>query len=251
MQLKNRYTNILPPEQSRVILPAQDYGTDYMNANWVDGITENSKRKFVATQGPTENTVLDFWSTVWNCNCSVIVMLTKLIESDRIKCTCYWPDIQNPISEGRFNIILVEDNPIDEGTMEKRIFKIVDTTTNQERIVTQLQFLAWPDHGVLDSPQTFLMLADHANELNKPFGPILIHCSAGVGRTGTFVVISNVLEKLAEDAALYPHDELYIDVPSALLQLRKERSYSIQTAEQYVFVYRTIQEGAKRILDQN
>jgi len=249
--IKNRYINILPPEESRVVVPDIDpYQNDYVNANWIDGTTCDSKKRYVATQGPTENTMYDFWSMVWNTNVSVIVMLTRLIESEKIKCHRYWPDENDKyFTSDRFEVYLEEDEKLENGTMEKRKFKLVDKKTNESRKVTQLQFLAWPDHGVLDSPGTFLTLAEHANQHNHPHGPILIHCSAGVGRTGTFVVIQNVLEKLLEDSKTTPLDELYVDIPSTLLMLRKQRSYSVQTPDQYVFCYKTIYEGAKKLLN--
>jgi len=249
--IKNRYINILPPEESRVVVPDIDsYSNDYINANWIDGTTCDSKKRYVATQGPTENTMYDFWSMVWNTNVSVIVMLTRLIESEKIKCHRYWPDENDKyFTSDRFEVHLEEDEKMENGTMEKRKFKLIDKKTNEVRYVTQLQFLAWPDHGVLDSPGTFLSLAEHANQHNHPHGPILIHCSAGVGRTGTFVVIQNVLEKLIEDSKTIPVDELYVDIPSTLLLLRKQRSYSVQTPDQYVFCYKTIYEGAKKLLN--
>lgn len=263
---RNRYEDISPPENTRVLL--ERIGTisgDYINANFIDGAIKKSKQRFIATQGPLHHTIDDFWNMVWDRNVPVIVMLTKLKDSNGSeKCVRYWSSVVgNSIytDDDRLKITLDLEEQLHNGNMVKREFTIKNQHLTMTRKVTQIHFMSWPDQGVLDSCDMFIELSkavdltDFTKNLevvdDVKHHPIVVHCSAGVGRTWVYIVIQNVLQKLIADvkkSSTPKETEIAIDVPSILLRLREQRSHCVQTLEQYIFCYKTIHQASKMIL---
>lgn len=260
---KNRYIDILPLEKNRVVLAKR--GTisgDYINANFIDGAIENSKKRFIATQGPLTNSIEDFWHMIWDEDVKVIVMLVNLKDSNGTeRCAKYWPNyIRDTIYT--FDDLLKITLDLEEklnANIIKREFTIIHGKSKETKKVTQIHFLSWPDRGVLDSCDAFMELSksvdltDFTKDVddNDHHNPIVVHCSAGVGRTGVYIVIHNVLQKLIDDvkkSSTSKENEITIDVPSILLQLREQRSHCVQTLEQYIFCYKTIYHASKIIL---
>jgi protein tyrosine phosphatase len=263
---RNRYDDISPPENTRVLL--ERIGTisgDYINANFIDGAIKKSNKRFIATQGPLKNTIDDFWNMIFDNNVPMIVMLTKLKDSNGSeKCAKYWPNVVgNKIytEDDRLVITLDLEEQIHNGNMVKREFTIKNQKSTIIKTVTQIHLVSWPDQGVLDSCDMFIELTkstdltDFTKNLdvvdNVKHHPIVVHCSAGVGRTGVYIVIQNVLQKLIADvkkSSTPKETEIAIDVPSILLRLREQRSHCVQTLEQYIFCYKTIHQASKIIL---
>ncbi|KRX54198.1 Tyrosine-protein phosphatase non-receptor type 11 [Trichinella sp. T9] len=208
-RMKNRYKNILPFDHTRIILRGGDpskIGSDYINANLIevlpefeifDGIT----RKYISTQGCLNNTIDDFWQMVWQEHSRIIVMTTKEIERGKIqtKCVRYWPEEGQSWNTG-FNkeiclSLLIERMTPDFAIRTLRLQKIVNDEA-ESRLVYHYQFLAWPDHGVPPNPGTVVNFLEEINQLESGMTdkrPLIVHCSAGIGRTGTFIAIDLIL----------------------------------------------------------
>ncbi|ELW47686.1 Receptor-type tyrosine-protein phosphatase V [Tupaia chinensis] len=219
---KNRYPHVLPYDHSRVRLSQLEGEphSDYINANFIPGYTH--PQEFIATQGPLKKTLEDFWRLVWEQQVHVIVMLTVGMENGRVLCEHYWPADSTPVTHGHITIHLLVEEPEDEWT--KREFQLQHVAQQQQRRVKQLQFTTWPDHSVPEAPSSLLAFVDLVREQVKATqgtGPILVHCSAGVGRTGTFVALLRLLEQLEE--------EKVVDVFNAVYALRLHRPLMIQT----------------------
>eukprot|EP00055_Hartaetosiga_balthica_P008299 m.30434 g.30434 ORF g.30434 m.30434 type:complete len:690 (-) comp6228_c0_seq2:2857-4926(-) len=225
---KNRYRNILPYDFNRVKLQSpSSNGTDYINASYIDGYSQ--PRKFIASQGPLEGTVTDFWQMVWENNCPVIAMVAQVVEDGRMKCFAYW-EVKKC---GPFSIEVDQIKSFD-GIQYRRIV-LHNTTTNESRSIHQLQFISWPDHGIPDDPSNFLYLRSLVREYkhhSQLKGPILVHCSAGVGRTGTFITIDSVLEQLSSEGRG--------NVFGTINKLRDQRPSMVQTPMQYLFCYQAV-----------
>ncbi|XP_027631801.1 receptor-type tyrosine-protein phosphatase V [Tupaia chinensis] len=227
---KNRYPHVLPYDHSRVRLSQLEGEphSDYINANFIPGYTH--PQEFIATQGPLKKTLEDFWRLVWEQQVHVIVMLTVGMENGRVLCEHYWPADSTPVTHGHITIHLLVEEPEDEWT--KREFQLQHVAQQQQRRVKQLQFTTWPDHSVPEAPSSLLAFVDLVREQVKATqgtGPILVHCSAGVGRTGTFVALLRLLEQLEE--------EKVVDVFNAVYALRLHRPLMIQTPSQYLFLH--------------
>ncbi|XP_039739530.1 receptor-type tyrosine-protein phosphatase V-like [Pteropus medius] len=227
---KNRYPHVLPYDHSRVRL-AQLQGdphSDYVNASFVPGYTH--PQEFIATQGPLKKTLGDFWRLVWEQQVRIIVMLTVGMENGRVLCEHYWPADSTPVTYGHITVHLLAEEPEDEWT--QREFQLQHTVQPQRRRVKQLQFTTWADHSVPEGPGSLLAFADLVREQARATqgpGPILVHCSAGVGRSGTFVALVRLLQQLEEEQA--------VDVFNAVCALRLHRPLMIQTPSQYIFLH--------------
>ncbi|XP_051854607.1 receptor-type tyrosine-protein phosphatase V-like [Antechinus flavipes] len=228
--IKNRYPHVLPYDHSRVRLtPLDDEPhSDYINANFIPGYSRS--QEFIATQGPMKKTLKDFWRLVWEQQVHTIVMLTVGMENGRVLCEHYWPLDSTPVTYGEITIrLLVEDK---EEDWTKREFQVLHGPQNQERWVQQLQFTAWPDHGVPEAPSSLVAFAELVQERVQAapsISPTLVHCSAGVGRTGTFVALVRLLQELQE--------EQVVDVFYTVYALRLYRPLMIQTPIQYIFLH--------------
>jgi len=230
---KNRYANVIAYDHSRVILQPLDGipGSDYINANYCDSYRKPNK--YIATQGPLPETISDFWRLVYEQNSATIVMMTKLEERTRIKCDQYWPS-RGTESYGPMHVTLM--NVEELATYCIRTFIVQRTGYLDKKEVRQFQFLSWPDHGVPDHPTPFLMFLRRVKVMNPvDAGPIVIHCSAGVGRTGCFIVIDSMIERLKYENT--------VDIYGHVTCLRAQRNYTVQTEDQYVFIYDAVLEA--------
>uniref|UniRef100_A0A915JU46 Tyrosine-protein phosphatase domain-containing protein n=1 Tax=Romanomermis culicivorax TaxID=13658 RepID=A0A915JU46_ROMCU len=177
---KNRYANVIAYDHSRVVLKSGDGRapcSDYVNANFIDGYRK--PKAYVATQGPLPETFGDFWLMIFEQNCPMIVMLTKLEERSRVKCDQYWPSpltpARSPLVYGSVQVATKEILEFAHYTL--RIFEISKIGSQETREVKQMQFTAWPDHGVPDYPTPFLMFLRRVKALTPvDAGPIIVHC---------------------------------------------------------------------------
>ncbi|NXU53050.1 PTPRJ phosphatase, partial [Turnix velox] len=224
---KNRYNNVLPYDISRVKLSEQNYATDdYINANYMPGY--NSKKAFIAAQGPLPNTIEDFWRMIWEKNIYSIVMLTKCVEQARTKCEQYWPDKQSK-SYGDIIVTMVSEIVLPEWTI--RDFTVEKANTPESHTVRQFHFTSWPDHGVPETTDlliNFRHLVHEYSSQNPIDSPTLVHCSAGVGRTGTFIAIDRLIQQIEMENT--------VDVYGVVYDLRMHRPLMVQTEDQYVFL---------------
>uniref|UniRef100_A0A8C4SC40 Receptor-type tyrosine-protein phosphatase epsilon n=1 Tax=Erpetoichthys calabaricus TaxID=27687 RepID=A0A8C4SC40_ERPCA len=232
---KNRYPNILPYDHSRVVLSQTDGVpcSDYINASYIDGYKE--KNKFIAAQGPKQETVADFWKMIWEQKCVTIVMLTNLKERKEEKCHQYWPD-QGCWTYGNTRVAVEDFTVLVDYTIRKFCVQYqASDGTKSCRCVTQLHFTSWPDFGVPFTPIGMLKFLKKVKMVNPSFsGPIVVHCSAGVGRTGTFIVIDAMIDMM--------HTEQKIDVFGFISRIRDQRSQLVQTDMQYSFIYQALLE---------
>ncbi|XP_015339328.2 receptor-type tyrosine-protein phosphatase V-like isoform X1 [Marmota marmota marmota] len=236
---KNRYPHVLPYDHSRVRLtPLEgEPHSDYINANFIPGYTH--PQEFIATQGPLKKTLEDFWRLVWEQHVHIIVMLTVGMENGRVLCEHYWPANSSPVTHGHITIHLLAEESEHEWT--KREFQLQHEIQQKQRRIKQMQFTTWPDHSIPEAPGsllTFVELVREQARVTQGTGPVLVHCSAGVGRTGTFVALSRLLQQLEE--------EQMVDVFNAVYALRLHRPLMIQTPSQYIFLHSCIMD---RILE--
>ncbi|XP_059156947.1 receptor-type tyrosine-protein phosphatase S-like isoform X9 [Physella acuta] len=232
---KNRYANVIAYDHSRVILQPMEGvpGSDYINANYMDGYRKQNA--YIATQGPLPETFGDFWRMVWEQRSATIVMMTKLEERSRIKCDQYWPS-RGAETYGLMHIQLVDVTEL--ATYTIRTFHMSRYGISEKREVRQFQFTAWPDHGVPDHPTPLLMFMRRVKASNPPdAGSIIVHCSAGVGRTGAFIVIDAMLERIKH--------EMTVDIYGHVTCLRAQRNYMVQTEDQYIFIHDALLEAVQ------
>ncbi|XP_051561169.1 receptor-type tyrosine-protein phosphatase S-like [Myxocyprinus asiaticus] len=230
---KNRYANVIAYDHTRVSLSNNDGvpGGDYINANFIDGYRRQGA--YIATQGPMPDTFSDFWRMVWEQNSANIIMITKLEEKSRNKCDQYWPS-RGTETYGLTQVSLLDT--VELATYCVRTFALFKSGSGEKREVRQFQFTAWPDQGVPEHPTPFLAFLRRVKACNPPdAGPIVVHCSAGVGRTGCFIVIDAMLERLKQEKT--------IDVYGHVNLMRSQRNYMVQTEEQYVFIYEALLEA--------
>jgi len=233
---KNRYANILPYDHSRVTLSIinGDKTSDYINASFVDGYSV--PRHYIAAQGPTEGTTSDFWRMMWESKVCFIIMLTNLEEKGRIKCFQYWP------GQLRSEMKLACDLSVSLTAEEEFPDYIVRTLSLQcgsdTRIVRQFHYISWPDHGVPDSTMTTISILRKVRAARTPgTGPLLVHCSAGVGRTGTVIAVDYNMDKANKSGT--------VDVLGCLNDMRRQRSTVVQTEDQYIFCYLVLADACK------
>nr|XP_057921597.1 receptor-type tyrosine-protein phosphatase delta-like isoform X2 [Doryrhamphus excisus] len=230
---KNRYANVIAYDHSRVLLSAIDGipGSDYINANYIDGYRKQNA--YIATQGSLPETFGEFWRMIWEQRSAIIVMMTKLEERSRVKCDQYWPT-RGTETYGLIQVTLLDT--VELATYCVRTFALFKNGSSEKREVRQFQFTAWPDHGVPEHPTPFLAFLRRVKACNPPdAGPMVVHCSAGVGRTGCFIVIDAMLERIKHEktADIYGHVTL----------MRAQRNYMVQTEDQYVFIHDALQEA--------
>ncbi|XP_041942561.1 receptor-type tyrosine-protein phosphatase S-like isoform X17 [Alosa sapidissima] len=230
---KNRYANVIAYDHSRVLLSGIDGlpGSDYINANYVDGYRRQNA--YIATQGPLPETFCDFWRMVWEQHTANIVMMTKLEEKSRVKCDQYWPS-RGTETYGLIQVTLVDT--LELATYCVRTFAMFKNGCSEKREVRQFQFTAWPDHGVPEHPTPFLAFLRRVKACNPPdAGPMIVHCSAGVGRSGCFIVIDAMVERIKQEKT--------VDIYGHVTLMRSQRNYMVQTEDQYVFIHDAIQEA--------
>jgi len=252
-KIKNRYSNVLPPETTRVTLSLVEgeEGSDYINANFIRGLIPNSDTAYIATQGPLQSTFPDFWRMIWEKGIAVVVMLTKEVENGRLKCDRYWPEMDCPLTVSNYKITMSDMEETSKDELIERKLTLTNMKTGESRPVTHLQYIAWPDHGLPTSTTAFLALMDEAFKFNNTEGPIVVHCSAGIGRSGTFCIVHATIEKLKLDLKQFPDKEPKFNIIQSVLAARSQRPGMVQTKEQYMFVYLAILEKAKELLQEH
>ncbi|XP_068453385.1 tyrosine-protein phosphatase non-receptor type 11b isoform X2 [Clinocottus analis] len=244
---KNRYKNILPFDTTRVELREADpgvAGSDYINANCIRSMHEEGRRVdegkvFIATQGCLQNTVVDFWKMVYQENTHVIVMTTKEIERGRNKCVRYWPDLNGTKEFGKLLVRNVDERPAQDYILRKLEVTRLDRK-EPLRYIWHYQYLSWPDHGVPNEPSGVLWFLEEVNRTQSTIpdtGPIVVHCSAGIGRTGTIIVIDILIDVINRQGL-----DCDIDVPKTIQRVRQQRSGMVQTEAQYKFIYMAVQQ---------
>nr|XP_016993240.2 tyrosine-protein phosphatase non-receptor type 61F isoform X1 [Drosophila takahashii] len=239
----NRYRDVNPYDHSRIVL--ERGSVDYINANLVK--LERAERQYILTQGPLVDTVGHFWLMVWEQKSKAILMLNKLMEKKQIKCHLYWPnemgaDKALKLPNVKLTVELVKCETYQN--FVRRWFKLTDLETQQSREVMQFHYTTWPDFGIPSSPNAFLKFLQQVRDsdcLSRDVGPAVVHCSAGIGRSGTFCLVDCCLvliDKYGE-----------CNVSKVLCELRSYRMGLIQTADQLDFSYQAIIEGIKKLHD--
>uniref|UniRef100_A0A673N0J4 protein-tyrosine-phosphatase n=1 Tax=Sinocyclocheilus rhinocerous TaxID=307959 RepID=A0A673N0J4_9TELE len=228
--IQSVYKTILPNPHSRVILKTKnsnDLLSSYINANYIRGYLRD-ERAFIATQGPMINTVNDFWQMVWQEDCPVIIMITKLKEKNE-KCVLYWPEKRGIY--GRVEVFVNNVKECDHYIIRSLILK----QGGQSRKVQHYWYTSWPDHKTPESAGPLLQLVNDVEEDRRGFtscGPVIVHCSAGIGRTGCFIATTIGCRQLELQGV--------VDVLGIVCQLRTDRGGMIQTEEQYEFVHHVL-----------
>jgi len=250
---KNRYRDVICLDESRVKLQVDSNKTNYIHANFVDGYKQ--RNAFINAQGPLDETVEEFWLMIWQQLTLVIAMTTKVLEQRKLKCSQYWPlEIGQSLKiENLFEILNTQVQ--DLGDYRVTNLTIKHLPTGENRHIAHCQFLSWPDHGVPRTASQILEFIEIVrqnqinclNQLNEsrqiwtghPLGPpICVHCSAGIGRTGTFCAIDISINRL--------NDCKKIHIEETINKIRMQRAQSVQTRDQYVFCYMALLEYAQR-----
>lgn len=257
-RVKNRWINILPYDHTRVILkpddvplsaselaaitPEMESQFDYINACYIDGYRQ--RRAYISTQGPLDSTCMDFWRMIWQTQSRVIAMFALVRENGMPKCHQYWPTSPHyPVIEGLYHVAFKSVDMYQDFTVTE--LRLVNTKLDEARTIWHLQYTSWPDFGTPNSAAAILKFREFAlkKQLDaidqcgpQHYPPFVVHCSAGVGRTGTFITIDISIQKL-ETTGL-------VDIYSVVDKLRYQRTQSVQTGEQYVFCYRAVLEYA-------
>ncbi|XP_075452446.1 receptor-type tyrosine-protein phosphatase delta isoform X23 [Ascaphus truei] len=230
---KNRYANVIAYDHSRVLLSAIEGipGSDYINSNYIDGYRKQNA--YIATQGSLPETFGDFWRMMWEQRGATVVMMTKLEERSRVKCDQYWPS-RGTETYGLIQVTLLDT--VELATYCVRTFALYKNGSSEKREVRQFQFTAWPDHGVPEHPTPFLAFLRRVKTCNPPdAGPMVVHCSAGVGRTGCFIVIDAMLERIKHEKT--------VDIYGHVTLMRAQRNYMVQTEDQYIFIHDALLEA--------
>ncbi|CAI8015243.1 Receptor-type tyrosine-protein phosphatase alpha [Geodia barretti] len=233
----NRFRNIYPYDDSRVPLKEipGELGSDYINASFVSGYCGN---RYIAAQAPLNETIDHFWRMVWEYEIEAIVMLTKCVEMTREKSAQYWPEsLCETITPGdRLSVTLSSSTPYAEYYVRKLLVKHL-TESDKSVTVTQFHYTAWPDHGVPDNVMAVIRFICHVRKLFPAASqdqPLLVHCSAGVGRTGTFITLDMMMQQMKAEATL--------SVCQCVRNLRTQRMKMVQTPIQYEFIHQALSE---------
>ncbi|XP_071966723.1 tyrosine-protein phosphatase non-receptor type 1 isoform X2 [Engystomops pustulosus] len=240
---RNRYRDVSPFDHSRIKLHRED--NDYINASLIK--MEEAQRSYILTQGPLPNTCGQFWEMVWEQKSRGVVMLNRVIEKGSIKCAQYWPKKEDsPMLFEDTNLKLTLFSEDIKSYYTIRVLQLENLSTEESREILHFHYTTWPDFGVPQSPASFLNFLFKVREsgsLNPEHGPIVVHCSAGIGRSGTFCLADTCL--LLMDRR---KDPSLVDIKQVLLEMRKYRMGLIQTADQLRFSYLAVIEGAKFIM---
>jgi protein tyrosine phosphatase len=249
-KLKNRYLNITAYDHSRVHLPVinDDPDTDYINANWIDGY--DHPRRYIASQGPVPNSFISFWRMIWHYKVQVIVMVTNEWERGMQKCHRYWPE---PVHRGPKSLQFGLGIEVTHLSTEHHALWIVRSFSvkceGETRILRQVAYTAWPDHGVPNHTEDLLLLRTYVNDLAKSspkigkVPPMVVHCSAGVGRTGTFIAVDRAINQALDMS------EEEVDIDEIVGEMRAARNLMVQTEEQYLCIHSSVLDGISWLLN--
>ncbi len=218
---QNRYENIRPYQWNKVTA-----GGKYINASWLSSSLH--KNKYIATQAPLPNTCHLFWQMIYEYKIPAIYMLTSFCEKGQVKANCYWPTMGTSLKIGSIIITLTDYRRYSHCQLEKRTFSIYSRPDNISHLVQHYHYTGWPDFA---APKNQAILNKVLDLMDRHYnnGPQVIHCSAGVGRTGTLIALHSYL--LARGAGIVV--KMYDIVKS----LRKERSYMVNDLKQYIFLH--------------
>ncbi|PAV87232.1 hypothetical protein WR25_15101 [Diploscapter pachys] len=236
---KNRYIDVLPYDHNRIKLTEgaeSKVHTDYINASPLR--IDSVGRSYILAQGPLKETSTDFWQMVWDYRVPAIIMLNRIVEGGMIKCYEYFPTASTELQHGPFSIAC-KDSKNNDGFVH-RMLELKKKGVDDAREVHHIQYTLWPDHGVPPSTGKFLSLLAYIRNLNVLSNsiddpPVVVHCSAGIGRTGTFVLVDVVMKLLDSGVA-----ETKIDIPGLVSDMRKMRCGLIQTPQQLRFAWASI-----------
>ncbi|CAB1350425.1 unnamed protein product [Coregonus sp. 'balchen'] len=240
---RNRYRDVNPFDHSRVKLEKAE--NDYINASLV--VIEEAQRSYILTQGPLRNTCGHFWLMIWEQNTKAVIMLNRVIEKGSEKCAQYWPtqdEHEMSFRDTHFLITLVSEDV--KSYYTTRVLELHNEKTGEKREIYHFHYTTWPDFGVPESPASFLNFLFKVREsgsLGADHGPAVVHCSAGIGRSGTLSLVDTCLVLMDKRK-----DPLSVDIKAVLLDMRKYRMGLIQTPDQLRFSYRAVLEGAKYIM---
>ncbi|XP_041101267.1 tyrosine-protein phosphatase non-receptor type 2 isoform X2 [Polyodon spathula] len=242
-QNRNRYRDVSPFDHSRVKL--QNAENDYINASLV--VMEEAQRSYILTQGPLRNTCDHFWLMIWEQKSKAVVMLNRVIEKGSEKCAQYWPtseDHEMFFSDTGFRVTLMSEDVKSYYTV--RVLGLENMSTGETREIYHFHYTTWPDFGVPESPASFLNFLFKVREtgcLSSEHGPAVVHCSAGIGRSGTFSLVDTCILLMDKRK-----DPSFVNIKKVLLDMRKYRMGLIQTPDQLRFSYMAVTEGAKYIM---
>ncbi|XP_067271771.1 tyrosine-protein phosphatase non-receptor type 4b isoform X3 [Pseudorasbora parva] len=227
---KNRYRDISPYDTTRVVLKGTD---DYINANFINMEVPSKAevKRYIACQGPLPGTCSDFWQMVWEQSATLVVMLTTQVERGRVKCHQYWPNVSASGTYGGFQVTCVSEEG--NSAYVLRDLTLSHLESKEERQICQMQYLAWPDHGVPDDSSDFLNFVSQvrSKRADAP-DPVVVHCSAGIGRTGVLITMETAMCLIENGQSVYPLD--------IVRTMRDQRAMMIQTPSQYRFVCEAI-----------
>uniref|UniRef100_A0A3Q3X5Z8 Tyrosine-protein phosphatase non-receptor type n=1 Tax=Mola mola TaxID=94237 RepID=A0A3Q3X5Z8_MOLML len=240
---RNRYRDVSPFDHSRVKL--ENTENDYINASLI--VMEEAQRSYILTQGPLRNTCGHFWLMIWEQNTKAVIMLNRIIEKGSEKCAQYWPTAEEremAFRDTRFVVTLVSEDI--KSYYTTRVLELQNLSTGEKRNIYHFHYTTWPDFGVPESPASFLnflLKVRESGALGMDHGPAVVHCSAGIGRSGTFSLVDTCVVLMDKRK-----DPSSVDIKSILLDMRKYRMGLIQTADQLRFSYMAVLEGAKYIM---
>ena len=235
LQRFNRYSDVLPYSDTKVDVSTKEY----INANWILG--HDSRRRFIATQGPLEVSRNSFWKMIWEHDIELIIMVSAIKENGKQKCDQYFP-IEGTLSTQDFEITLKsiqEEFP----TLTRRVFEV--DWNGEKKIVNHLQSIAWPDHGAPELEEEYDSIKFIVDEVLENRGPIVVHCSAGIGRTGTLIALCQMIEAV-QMTTFNPR----VSVFGTVRRLREQRWKMVQTKNQYDFLYKFMEEWVKLYLNE-
>ncbi|XP_078254192.1 tyrosine-protein phosphatase non-receptor type 1-like isoform X5 [Rhinoraja longicauda] len=242
-RIRNRYRDVSPFDHSRVKLRTAE--NDYINASLI--IMEEAQRNYILTQGPLPDSCGHFWQMVWEQKSRAVVMLNRVIEKGSVKCEKYWPNMNEEtmaFEDTEFSLTLLCEDVKSYYTV--RQLELQRNSTGETREIYHFHYTTWPDFGVPESPASFLNFLFKVREsgsLNSDCGPAVVHCSAGIGRSGTFSLVDTCLVLMEKR-----QDPSSVDIREILLEMRKYRMGLIQTPDQLRFSYMAVIEGAKYIM---
>lgn len=253
---KNRYVNVLPYDHNRVRLASQG---NYINASFVgvNDVMSTQEFNYIATQGPLPATTTDFWRMVLQKRTPAIVMLTNTTERGMIKCAQYFPSKEGEVMSLKgLDVTALSVSVVDGGQLTIRLVQVLDTQTRDSWNVKHFHYQQWPDHGTPEESLPIRNICEdlqHARSMEQK-EPVVVHCSAGIGRTGTFVAVDILrqrLKKLAEAGSCTPAQLAEaLNLPALVHELRQQRMGMVQTFEQYAFIYQALYEELRAALQQ-